>query len=332
MSIISVSEKLGVPKYKQIVSSIEDGLSSGLLKKGDKLPSINSIRNKFDLSRDTVLMAFNELKMRGIVESISGKGYYVKSEDIGVKQKIFLLFDELNAFKEELYYAFLQELDDDIQVDIFFHHFSFNVFQKHIYDSIGNYNYYVVMPANLPDTHLVLDKLPEDKVYLLDQTSKELAHFPSVHQNFEETIFSNLKDAFHLIEKYEKITLLFSDIKQPKGVISGFQKFEKSVDFPCDIIDSLKYRDIKKGEVYVVLDDRDLIFLIKKIKEQNYKVGEDVGIISYNDTLLKEVVENGITTISTDFKTMGKRLAQMLANNEKLNVENPNTLIIRNSL
>lgn len=332
MSIISVSKKLGTPKYKQIITSIEDGLTSGVLKKGDKLPSINSIRNKFNLSRDTVLMAFNELKMRGIVESVSGKGYYVKSEDIGVKQKVFLLFDELNAFKEDLYNAFLQELDDDIQVDIFFHHFSFDVFQKHIYDSIGNYNYYVIMPANLSQTHIVLDKLPEDRVYILDQTSEALMHFPSVHQNFEETIFSNLNSAFYLIKEYEKITLLFSDEKQPKGMISGFQKFEKSVDFSCDIIDSLEYRDIQKGEVYVVLDDRDLIFLIKKIKEQNYKVGEDVGIISYNETLLKEVVENGITTISTDFKAMGKRLAQMLANNEKTNVENPNTLIVRKSL
>ena len=95
------------------------------LKKGDKLPSINSIRNKFSLSRDTVLMAFNELKMRGIVESVSGKGYYIKSENINVKRKVFLLFDELNAFKEDLYNAFLEELNDNIQVDIFFHHFSF---------------------------------------------------------------------------------------------------------------------------------------------------------------------------------------------------------------
>ena len=101
MSIISVKDNVGIPKYKQIVSSVEDALVSGELKKGDNLPSINKIRKKFSLSRDTVLTAFNELKARGIVESISGKGYYVKSEHIGVTQKIFLLFDELNAFKED---------------------------------------------------------------------------------------------------------------------------------------------------------------------------------------------------------------------------------------
>ena len=92
MTLISVKDNVGIPKYKQIVLSIEDAIRSSQLKKGNKLPSINTICNRFELSRDTVLMAFNELKTRGIVHSIAGKGYYVKSEDISVAKKIFLLF------------------------------------------------------------------------------------------------------------------------------------------------------------------------------------------------------------------------------------------------
>lgn len=332
MTLISVSEQIGAPKYKQIVTSIEDGLTSGLLKKGDKLPSINSIRNKFSLSRDTVLMAFNELKMRGLVESVSGKGYYVKSEDVSIKQKVFLLFDEFNAFKEDLYNAFLSELDDNIQVDIFFHHFSYNVFQKHIYDSIGNYNYYVIMPANLKQTKQVIEKLPQDKVYILDQIQEELVDYPAIYQNFEEDIFRSLKEAFSLIKKYNKIVLLFPENKQPIGMLKGFQKFRKSIPFKHEVLTALDDKKLNKGEVYLVLDDKDLILLIKKVKEQNLEVGKDVGVISYNDTLLKEIVEGGITTISTDFERMGKRLALMLMKNEKIKIENPNSLIIRNSL
>ena len=67
MSIISVEENIGIPKYKQIVLSVEKAVSTGHLKKGDALPSINAIKNKFSLSRDTVLMAFNKLKFRGII-------------------------------------------------------------------------------------------------------------------------------------------------------------------------------------------------------------------------------------------------------------------------
>ncbi|WP_367889168.1 hypothetical protein [Polaribacter filamentus] len=48
--------------------------------------------------------------------------------------------------------------------------------------------------------------------------------------------------------------------------------------------------------------------------------------------MLKEVVEDGITTISTDFNLMGERLAQMILNNEQVKIENPSSLILRKSI
>ena len=54
--------------------------------------------------------------------------------------------------------------------------------------------------------------------------------------------------------------------------------------------------------------------------------------VSQFNFLLKEVVENGITTISTDFNLMGARLAQMILNNEHLKIENPSRLILRRSI
>jgi DNA-binding transcriptional regulator YhcF (GntR family) len=332
MSIISIEENIGLPKYKQIVLSVENAVVSGHLKKGDALPSINAIRNKFSLSRDTVLMAFNELKVRGIIESVVGKGYYLKSESIDVSQKIFLLFDELNAFKEDLYNSFLSNLSDNIQVDIFFHHFSYDMFSKLICDNIGSYNYYVIMPANLSQTDKVIEKLPYDKVYILDQTHEELKQYPAVYQNFEDDIYNSLKRAITLLNKYQKIVLLFPEKKQPQGMLVGFQKFRKNTNFQHEVINTLDNRILEKGEVYLVLDDQNLIVLIKKMRDQRLVLGKDIGIISYNETLLKEIVEGGITTISTDFKEMGKRLAQMIINRERFLIENPNDLIIRNSL
>ena len=332
MNLISVKGNIGVPKYKQIISSVEGALLQGIIKKGDRLPSINSIRDRFSLSRDTILMAFNELKTRGIVESFPGKGYYIKSENVDVKKKIFLLFDELNAFKEDLFNSFLNNLDDSIQVDIFFHHFSYDMFTKLICDSIGNYNYYIIMPANLSHTDRIIEKLPSDKIYILDQTHAELKQYSAIYQNFENDIFNNLNDAMFLLKKYNKIVLLFPEKKQPQGMLRGFQKFRKTTNFPDEVINTLEGRILKKGEVYLVLDDRNLIVIIKKMKDKKLILGKDIGIISYNDTLLKEIVEGGITTISTDFKKMGERLAQMIINKEHLKIENPNALIIRKSL
>ncbi|PQJ82769.1 GntR family transcriptional regulator [Polaribacter glomeratus] len=332
MEIVSLQKDSGTPKYKQIVTSIENAIINGLLKKGDKLPSLNTIKNQHSLSRDTVLVAFNELKNRGIIHSIVGKGYYVSTENVVVEQKIFLLFDELNSFKEDLYNSFLNNLGDNIQVDIFFHHFNSNIFAKLINDNIGNYSSYVIMPANLVGTEKIIQNLPKEKVYILDQVHKGLEEYPAVYQNFEKDIFNGLYAALTHISNYQKIVLLFSDEKQPKGILQGFQLFCNQHNLVSEVVSSIKDRVPEIGELYLVLDDQNLIRIIKKIKENKLVLGKNIGIISFNDSLLKEVVENGITTISTDFNLMGKKLAQMVLNNEQIKIENPSSLILRKSI
>jgi DNA-binding transcriptional regulator YhcF (GntR family) len=328
----TLKTKSGIPKYKQIVSSVEDAIATGALKKGDKLPSLNAIKNEHSLSRDTVLTAFNELKNRGIIHSIVGKGYYVSTESVHVEQKIFLLFDELNSFKEDLYNSFLQKLGDNIQVDIFFHHFNRDVFSKLISDNIGNYSSYVIMPANLEETEKTIRNLPFDKVYILDQVPNSLAEYPAIYQNFEIDIFNGLFAVLANIINYEKLILLYSEEKQPKGILKGFYTFCNQYNMNCEVVDSIKNRTPEKGEVYVVLDDRNLIRIIKKIKEGQLVLAKDIGVISVNDTMLKEIVEGGITTISTDFKLMGEKLATMILNKEHLKIENPSRLILRKSI
>ncbi len=332
MNFIKVIDNLGIPKYKQIVQSIENAIVEGSLKKGDQLPSINSIRKDNSLSRDTVLLAFNELKIRGIVLSIAGKGYYVKSENINIKRKIFLLFDELNSFKEDLYNSFLNSLEDNIEVDIYFHHFNPEVFSKLIYESNGNYNSYIIMPANLKNTHIDIAQLPKDKVYILDQSHPELSGYSAIFQNFEKDIYSALSQESKIIKRYRKFIFIFPELKQPKGMLIGFKKFCKEHGIDHEVIGTFDNKEIDKGEIYLIPDDRNLIRVIKKKKEKGFILAKDVGIISYNETLLKEIVRGGITTISTDFKYMGGRLAQMIMDNEHVQIENPSSLILRNSV
>ena len=325
MEIVKLLKKSKKPKYKQIVSSIENAIVNGTLKKGDQIPSIN-------LSRDTVLAAFNELKNRGIVHSVVGKGYYVSSENISVSKKVFLLFDELNAFKEDLYNSFLACVGEHVQVDIFFHHFNTKLFNNLILDSIGDYSHYIVMPANLQDTHLVLENLPKEKVYILDQLQPELNSYAAIFQDFENDIQNGLLQGKELLKKYTKLILVFDDKVQPKGMKIGFQKFCTAHRFESEVIESIKDKTPQKNEVYIIPDDRNLIRLIKKLKETSLKLNTDFGIISYNDTMLKEIVEGGITTISTDFNKMGENLANILQEKEQKHIKNPTKLIIRNSL
>lgn len=331
MNTVKIDTKSSVPKYKQIIQSIEDKVEKGIYQKGDKLPSINVLKEAHSISRDTVLLAYNELKIRGIVQSIAGKGYYVKNTNINVAQKVFLLFDELNPFKEDLYNSLIDNLNPNIVVDPYFHHFNPTFFSNLLYQSIGNYNRYIIMPANLKNTHDVINKLPKDKVYILDQITPELKEYRAIYQNHEKDIFNRLIDAFLDVKKYQNLLLLF-DEKQPLGMQKGVLKFCKIVGMQNEVVDSLEGVIPQKGDLYLIPDDRNLVRIIKKIKKERLRIGIDVGIIAINDSLLKEILEDGITTITTNFKRMGRQLAKMIVTDDYFQIENPMELIKRKSL
>lgn len=332
MHKILIDQYSRTPKYKQIVKIIELAIEVESLKIGDKLPSLNSIKEENKLSRDTVLLAFNELKTRGIINSIVGKGYYLVSTNINISKKIFLLFDELNSFKEDLYGSFLKSIGQNTQVDIFFHHFNFNVFKKLIHENVGLYNYFAIMPANFKKTVEVLEILPKGKVYILDQIHDDLLEYPAIYQNFEKIMYNGMFEAKELIKKYSKAILVYNERSQPEGLLNGFISFCKFFKINHLVVENSENLMLKKGELLVILDDMNLIKIVKKIKSRQFKLSKDIGIISYNDNILKEIIDEGITTISTDFKFMGERLSQMILKNENLQIENPNSLILRKSL
>lgn len=332
MNIISIQNNLGLPKYKQIILSIEKAIEEEKLIKGDRLPSVNKVCLAFSLSRDTVLLGYDELKKRGIIYAIPGKGYYVKSVEINIKQKIFLLFDELNSFKEDIYNSFLKNIGKNVQVDIFFHHFNPIVFQKLIEDSNGSYTKYIIMPTNLKDVASFIKNLPVGEVIILDQTNPELKSYPAIYQNHQKDIFEGLAKAKEKLDKYKKLILIFPGFREPLGMKIGFEAFCTAYHFEHEIITEFTDREITEGDLYVIPNDRDLVQVIEKARSQNLRLGTDFGIISYNETSLKKIVANGITTISTHFEMMGKILANMILKGSKEQIENKSALIIRNSL
>lgn len=319
------------PKYKQIIAFIELQIQNKIFVRGSLLPSINDLKSQFKVSRDTVLTALVDLKTRGIIQSIVGKGYFVLNDNVVIQQKIFVLFDELNSFKEDLYNSFLEALMPDIQVDIYFHHFNEQHFDRLIAENNGNYAAYIIMPANLKNAHLSIQYLPTDKVYILDQINPQLIDYPAVYQYFEEDIYNGLSNLIIDLKKYQKLVLITSK-KQPEGFITGFSNFCNQYHFDFEITTSVKNINLQKNHVYIVFDDKDLIVLIKNMKGKNWNLKTDIGIISYNETLLKEVVEGGITTITTDFVQMGKTLAKMVLQKSSETVQNPSIVIKRESV
>ena len=92
------------------------------------------------------------------------------------------------------------------------------------------------------------------------------------------------------------------------------------------------FRALKEVTAYISMMEDDFVILVKKILETKMKVGVQVGIISYNEIPLKQIILDGITTISADFKTMGERAATMILEKSTQHVAVPFYLTLRNSL
>ena len=332
MSDLTLDRKSSLTKKKQIIKSVEQAIINKKIKKGDKLPSINSLKIRLSISRDTVLDAYGDLKRRGIIISVAGKGYYLKNEKITVQKRIFLLFDEINLFKENLYNSFINNLKHEFEVDTYFHHFNFDFFRNMILNNVGNYSHYVIMPANFKETIDILSHIDPDRVFLLDQLPNGMKKFAAIYQNFETGVNNNLVLLNDKILNYKKIILIYDFKKQPEGILRGFTRYCKEYKKPFKILHSKDDINIRKNYVYMTLDDSSLISIIKQVKEKKFIIKRDIGIISFNESPLKEIIEGGITTISTDFSMMGKKLAVMIESNNKTLIENEIKLICRNSI
>ena len=330
--LIKIDTSLATPVYKQIVQSIYKNIDNGTLIKDDVLPSVNKISEKFCLARGSVFSAYNDLRASGIIDSIPGKGYFVKSTDTKQSKRIFLLFSTFTPYKETLFNALLNALPNDATLEIYFHHHSIKMFETLIREQAGYYNTFIIMPEIHSDTSSILSKLDQKNTFLLDVGFKEhKKEYPGVYQNFEKDIYSFLQSNQHLLSKYKRLFLIFPEGIRTKDIITGFNKFSRAKTVTTNVKKSIDLNDIKKQDAFIVIDDNDLVEIVKLAKANNWQLGKDIGVISYNETSLKSVIGNGITTITTDFVAMGKTMAEMIVSGEREVIENPFVMIDRQS-
>jgi DNA-binding transcriptional regulator YhcF (GntR family) len=334
MSPIILDHTSAEPKYQQVMNSIIKAIDNNELKVGDKLASVNEVSESTGIAKKTVVQAFEQLKKAGIIHSVQYKGYFVASRNTQSKHNIFVLFNNLSAYKEEIYECIKDSLGHQGVVDIFFHHDNTIVFDTLIEKSAGRYTEYVVMPIKDQEIEKSLQLLPRDKVYILDLGYADFGQqYPSVCQYFEEDIYDALKQGLPKMKKYQKLILVMGSVSKYNTVYTekGFMRFCKEFGFRNESIEHIKDRKPQKGELYIVVDDADLVKLVKLTIESSLKLGKDIGIISYNEIPFKEIVANGIATISTDFGQMGKNIIDMIINKRKDHVRNPCRLIDRKS-
>lgn len=96
--IFQINFKSGKPVYLQLVDQVKAAAASGALNTGESLPSIRPLAEELRLNRNTVAKAYAELENQGIIETILGKGCYVKANHSPLKKeaKRKLLAEEID--------------------------------------------------------------------------------------------------------------------------------------------------------------------------------------------------------------------------------------------
>jgi len=326
---LNIDESAGQTKLQQLVHSITEAISNGKLKVGEVLPSVNQLSSESGFSRDTVFKAYNILKSRNIIESAPQKGYYVSSESF----RVFMLLDDFSAFKEQLYNAFRQNLPETYSVDLWFHHYNPEVFQQLIQNSLGRYSLYVVMNIDNKGIDPILNKIDANKLLILDMGNPG-NNLNFLLQDFNEAVINCLTQELKAIQKYDEFILIYAEKKTPHPVetVDAFRRFCKINKIKHRVSDKFSESKMKPGQVYLVIKDIELVEIIKAGLKKGFQLGKDFGVISYNDTPMKEIVEGGVTVISTDFKKMGELAAGFVKNKQKLQEILPTSLILRKSI
>ncbi len=326
------------PKYRQIINAIINDIEKGILKKDDTLPSINELSFEYDIARDTVEKAYKELKEKGIITSVRGKGFFVNGLK-GSKLRILLVLNKLSAYKKFIYYSFINTLGTKATVDLQVHHYNAVLLKNILEESRGKYHYYVIMPhfyEGLETVNIIeeLEKISKDELVILDKHLPELkGNYLSVYQDFENDIYEALESGDDVLSKYKELCLVFPENDNyPFEIVKGFRKYCSHYNKKHSVIQSTETVKLQKGVLFIVIEEADLVDIVKKAMEKGYELGKHIGIISFNETTLKEILAGGIATISTHFEAMGSTAATLILEKQSIKIKNPFSLIRRPSL
>lgn len=327
--VFKTDEGSSQTKLQQLIHAVTEAISLGVLKEGDFLPSVNQLNKDSGISRDTIFKAYSILKQRSIISATPTKGYFVTSE----LYRVFVLLDDFSAFKEQFYKSFRANLPDNYSVDLLFHHYNPEVFNQLILNSIGRYSMYIVMNIDNRNMENVVRKIDPKKLLILDMGTDPKNEVSYLTQDFNQAVYDCLYSGLELIQKYQEFILIFpQNTPHPHETIDAFNRFCEDHELKHTVLDNIENRDVLPGQAYLVIKDSDLVKIVKDCKRNGYKIGTEVGIVSYNDAPMKEIVGAGITVISTDFIRMGKDCANFILSKEKVAEVIPTQLIVRGSL
>jgi DNA-binding transcriptional regulator YhcF (GntR family) len=316
-------------KVTQLADVISRAISRKEYPEGEALPSINKLSEQYDVSRDTVFKAFNELRERGLIGSTPGKGYYVASQ----VTNILLLLDQYTPFKETLYNSFTKHLPINYRVDLLFHEYNERLFNTIVRESIGRYSYYLVMNFDNEKFSNALNRIQPSRLLLLDFGKFNKEKYSYISQDFDESFYHALQNLDERFEHYREFVFLFpKSLKHPQSCKAYFARFSEEQGLKHAIEEEIDKLVVRPGCVYLAIKQQDVVEVVKRGRAQGLRCGRDYGLLAYNDIPSYEVIDEGITSLSIDWEKMGNEAANFVLYHTPVQINLPTEVRLRNSI
>lgn len=155
-----------------------------------------------------------------------------------------------------------------------------------------------------------------------------------VSQDHDGQLVQALETGLERIRRYRRLVLVFPppDHHHPPVILKAFARFCRKHGIEGTVIAQAAPDTAEKDTAYLVIEDHDLVALVKGCAAKKLVLGRDVGIVSYNETPLKEIVAGGVTVVSVDFREQGLRAAETLLRLHRESACLPTRLIVRKTL
>lgn len=254
--------------------------------------------------------------------------------------KILFVFNRLSDFEDQLYKSFLQAIDGKAFVDVYVQPFSpqsalhFDQVIRHKteqYDVIALLLHAVHLNEDILKT---INSIPKQKLLLLDKKNPFVrGQYACVYHDFQQGIAEVLASYRHLFLKYQAINIV---IEEPsflqREMAETIRAFTQANAQHCHIYTSFNAAIVRKNEAYLVFSETFLAEILKVCQHKTFTLGKDLGIVSYHETPLKEVLCGGITVLTANHTQLGKSAAELILQQSQQHVPNPFVFIQRNSL
>jgi GntR family transcriptional regulator len=86
--LLQINYKSGKPVYLQVVDQIKAAAASGALQPGEALPCIRPLAEELRVNRNTIAKAYSELESTGVIETVPGKGCFVKESQSPLRKDV----------------------------------------------------------------------------------------------------------------------------------------------------------------------------------------------------------------------------------------------------